>query len=140
MSTQLVFGRPINDAYMFCFIAGVSLVVCTGTTVMTIRRERVPKRFSSLLQYLTNFFSLLFIVINLTVLMSPWGCPAAILSSLSYTATDLSADTFLLLVAFLMIKQDEWEKRIKMIWVILYLIGEIGSRVIQYVSIHEIYI
>jgi hypothetical protein len=139
-SPQLVYGRPINDAYAFSFVSGLTTMICLACLVFTIYREGYPNRKLAVLQYLSHVFSTGYCIINFLILTVVTGCGFTLTSSIFYTVTDLSADTYILVICFYITPLDQWEKVTKMSWYVLFFLGEIVTRALQYVYLNYVWV
>jgi hypothetical protein len=132
---RTAWGRPINDAYWFCFSCGFSFAVCFGALVYVALKKGIRMELNAFLQYATHAFSLVNILMAYANLLEPYGCVPLPYTAYAFSLAEIACDGYLLMIVWALVGPGPYQKHIRYAWIAFFVVAEILSRIVQYVFI-----
>jgi hypothetical protein len=74
VAPQTAWFRPIAEAYLFSCSVGFTTSIALGSLAYVFITKRFQRDIGTILQYMTHFFGVFHIWLNMSNLLHPYGC------------------------------------------------------------------
>jgi hypothetical protein len=128
---QTIGGRPIQEAYFFCFSAGIAVSMATASFLYTVYYRKTRMDPSTLLMHVSHLFGILFVGVTYFNLAYPQACVLIVTSSVAYSICDAAVDSYLFAITYATVKTTN-NRILLYAWWIFFIVGEFGTRILNY--------
>jgi hypothetical protein len=131
---QTIGGRPIQEAYFFCFSSGIAVSMATASFLATVYYRKARMDISTLLMHATHLFGILFVGVTYFNLAYPQACVLIVVSSIAYSLCDAAVDSYLFAIIHAIAKTNN-NRMVVYGWWIFFAVGEFGTRILNFAFI-----
>jgi hypothetical protein len=135
IAPQTAWGRPIQDAYWFCWVSGFNLCITMGALGYCMITKGFRKDLGTIMQYICHFFAIINIWMCYFNLLYPFGCDPMPWSTYAFSISEIACDSYLLMIVIALIPPGGASQKKKYAWYVLYFLCEYVTRILQYVFI-----
>jgi hypothetical protein len=132
---RTAWGRPINEAYWFSFVCGLSFCFSFGGLVFVALTRGFKRELNSFLQYGTHFSAAFSIAMSFANQLDPYGCGPHPFTAYTFSFAEIACDAYILMIVWALVGPGKYQKPIRNTWLAFFFIAEIASRIAQYAFI-----